>query len=201
MKLSILIPTVVGREEKLQRLMDILDPQFDELVRWSVHTGEMPVEIIIDKDNKEVSIGAKRQRMLEKALGEWVVFIDDDDLVASTYISDILNAAKEDEVDAIGFLIDCYDGRNYTGRAKASLKYSDWGEYHDGYRYVRTIYHKTPVKRKLALKAGFKDERYGEDYSYAMRLKNYLQTEKFIDKVLYFYRYEHEDFNKKYGIK
>jgi hypothetical protein len=71
-KLSILIPTVVGREEKLSQLMAVLDPQFDKLIQLSIHSGEMPVEIIIDKDNKEVSIGAKRQRMLEKALGEYV---------------------------------------------------------------------------------------------------------------------------------
>src|SRR6478736_2156247 len=101
-KLSILIPTVVGREEKLQRLMDVLDPQFDELVKEAINTGEMPVEIIIDKDNKEVSIGAKRQRLLERAMGEYVVFIDDDDLVSETYIQDILNNTGS---DSIGFLI------------------------------------------------------------------------------------------------
>lgn len=198
MKLSILIPTVVGREAKLQRLMDVLDPQFDELVKESIHTGEMPVEIIIDKDNKEVSIGAKRQRLIEKALGEYIVFCDDDDLVSETYIQDILNNTGS---DAIGFLIDCFSNGNYTGRAKASNKYSDWGENQDGYRYVRTIYHKTPHLRKFALQVGFKSMRYGEDYDYCTRLKPYIKSEAFINKVLYFYQYEDEDFNTKYGIK
>lgn len=196
--LSILIPTVVGREEKLNQLMKVLDPQFDRLVQLSIHSGIMPVEILIDKDNKEVSIGAKRQRLLEKALGEYVVFVDDDDLVSDDYIDQILNNLGE---DAIGFLIDCFEQSRYTGRAKASRSYANWGENQDGYKYVRTIYHKTPVKRELALRAGFKDMRFGEDYDYCMRLKPFIKSENFIDKVLYYYRYEHEDHNTKYGIK
>jgi glycosyltransferase involved in cell wall biosynthesis len=193
--LSILIPTVNGREEKLEKLLHILEAQ---------QTDDDPddindIEIIVDKDNKEVSIGEKRQRLLESAQGEYVVFIDDDDEVSHDYIRQIL---KNLGADAVGFLIDCfYDGK-YTGRAKASKQYLNWADDVDGYRYVRTIYHKTPHKRELALQTGFKDIRFGEDYDYCMRLQPLIKTENFIDKVLYFYRYtSSEDHNKKYGIR
>jgi hypothetical protein len=127
------------------------------------------------------------------------VYADDDDLVSDTYIEDILNNLGE---DAVGFLIDCFSDGRYTGRAKASKVYTDWREDVDGFKYVRTIYHKTPHKRELALKAGFKDLKFGEDYEYCMRLKNLIKSEKFIDKVLYFYRYSSvEPHNQKYGIK
>lgn len=197
-KLSILIPTVKGREEKLQRLMDILDPQFDELLSESISSGEMPIEILIKEDNKELSIGSKRQLLIEQANGEYIVFIDDDDTVSTTYIRDILNNTGS---DAIGFLIDCYSNGKFTGTAKASNKYNDWGEYKEGFRYVRTIYHKTPHLRKLALQTGFKNMRYGEDYDYCTRLKPLIKSEAFINKVLYFYQYNDEEFNAKYGIK
>jgi len=60
MKLSILIPTVVGREHLLERLRSVLNPQLTE-----------DVEVIEQKDNKEISIGRKRQTLLEKAAGEY----------------------------------------------------------------------------------------------------------------------------------
>lgn len=187
-KLSILIPTVYGREEKLKALMDILEPQVAD---------KREVQILTYKDNKTISIGKKRQELLEAAIGEYVVFIDDDDLVSEEYVNEILNNIGS---DAIGFLIQCtFDGRNKC-IARASSKYKDWGEHKDGFRYVRSIYHKTPVRRELALKAGFKDMRFGEDYDYSMRLNPLIQTEAFINRIMYFYQYEEEDFNSKYGI-
>jgi glycosyltransferase involved in cell wall biosynthesis len=190
-KLSILIPTVVGREEKLERLLSILNSQ-----------GEFPsVEILIEKDNKEISIGSKRQELLEKAKGEYVSFIDDDDEVSDDYISQILKAIEYNH-DAIGFKIECTF--NGTGKcmASASKRYADWGENQDGFRYVRSIYHKTPVRRELALKAGFEDMRFGEDYVYSRKIMSLVKSEYYIDKVLYFYKYNDEEgHDKKYGIK
>jgi glycosyltransferase involved in cell wall biosynthesis len=196
MKLSILIPTVTGREEKMQRLRDIVIPQLENA---PFENGFPTVEILIAKDNKEISIGRKRQKLLEQAKGEYIVFIDDDDTVSSDYVSSIL---KNLGADAIGFLIDCYSDGVYTGRAKASRIYPNWAENVDGFKYVRTIYHKTPHLRSLALQTGFKDIRFGEDYEYCMRLSPLIKTENFIDKILYFYQYSSaEDHNKKYGIK
>lgn len=187
-KLSILIPTVNGREEKLDRLRSILDPQLNE-----------DVELLIAKDNKEISIGRKRQKLLERATGEYVVFIDDDDTISKDYVSSIL---KNLGADAVGFLIDCYSDGVYTGRAKASKIYPNWAEDVDGFKYVRNTYHKTPHLRLLALQTAFKDIRFGEDYEYCMRLANLIKTENFIDKVMYFYQYtSSEGHNAKYGIK
>jgi glycosyltransferase involved in cell wall biosynthesis len=190
MKLSICVATVNGREEKFAKLMAVLQPQLE--------SNKADIELIIDKDNKEISIGSKRQRMLELAEGEYIVWVDDDDSISEDYASQILNNLGE---DAVGFLIDCFDHGNYTGRAKASRIYGDWGENMDGFKYVRSLYHKTPVKREIALKAGFTDKRFGEDYEYSMKIKSLIKSEKFIDKVLYFYQYEFEEHGKKYGIK
>jgi glycosyltransferase involved in cell wall biosynthesis len=194
LQLSILIPTVEGREDKLKILKGILMPQLEALNS----EGEI-VEIIIAKDNKEISIGRKRQKLLEQAKGEYIVFIDDDDTVSSDYIYQIL---KHQGADAIGILIDCYYDGVYTGRAKASNIYPNWADNVDGFRYVRTIYHKTAHLRSLALQTGFKDMRFGEDYDYCMRLKPLIKTENFIDRILYFYQYSSaQGHNEKYGIQ
>jgi glycosyltransferase involved in cell wall biosynthesis len=190
MKLSILICTVVSRKT-----------QFDNLYR-SLLTQSVPqVEILYIRDNKEISVGKKRQLLLERAKGEYIVYIDDDDRVSDDYVECILKAISEFP-DCIGFLINC----NISGKikhAKASRIYPDWKDDTDGYDYVRSPYHKTPIKREIAMTIGFNDIRFGEDYDYSMRLmkSDLLKKEVFINKELYFYQYVYESPEKKYGIK
>ncbi len=59
-------------------------------------------------DNKRVSVGAKRNSLLQSAIGEYISFIDDDDEVAPNYVdkilSEITKGRKEDpKVDVICF--------------------------------------------------------------------------------------------------
>lgn len=208
MKLSILICTIEGREDKFKVLIESLKKQG---VFYKVRDSagerdryidfEIGVEIIYFSDNKQISVGAKRQFLLEMADSRYVVFIDDDDAISDDYIDSILKAIEQ-KPDCIGFKIEC----NMEGKkeiAKASNEFADWCDNIDGFRYCRTIYHKTPVKTEIALQIGFKDMRFGEDYDYSKRLKQsgLLKKEVFIDKYLYFYNYKYENPNTKYGIK
>lgn len=156
------------------------------------------VEILFKRDNKEISIGAKRQQLLEQAKGKYVCFVDDDDWVPDYYIKEILKAAKKNP-DCIGFKIGCsINGIPKT--AISSLKYKAWLNGVDGFDYVRSIYHKTPVKRTIALKAGFPNMRFSEDAAYSKALLPYLKTETFINKTMYFYIYKTEPQNQsRYG--
>ena len=70
MKLSILIPTLFSRKEKFCNLMTILSSQAND-----------EVEVVINRDNGEKSIGEKRNELLKEATGEYVCFVDDDDMV------------------------------------------------------------------------------------------------------------------------
>ncbi len=193
MKLSILICTVDGRETQFNLLRHHLQTQINEFGR------QKEVQILSKKDNKEISVGAKRQLLLEDAIGECIVFIDDDDMVPYFYVEKILEAINLNP-DCIGFKIECKGTPGKT--ASASNKWDDWAENVGGFDYVRTIYHKNPVKREHALAIGFKDMRFGEDYDYSKRLKEsgLLKEEVFIDEVMYEYRYKYEDPKTKYGI-
>jgi len=189
-KLSILIATVHNRQKEYQKL-------FEELVRQ----GEgKEIEICVICDAKEISIGKKRQKLLEQARGDYVAFIDDDDWISETYVDDILKALEQ-PFDCVGFKITCTTNGQNEQSAIASMRYKKWQENVDGYAHARSTYHKTPHKREIALKVGFHDVRYGEDRPYSMGLMNHVATEYFIDKVLYFYRYRtNEPFMQKYGI-
>lgn len=188
--LSILLPTVSNRAALFALLHAHLKKQAD---------GK-PVEILVACDNKEISIGKKRQNLLQQATGEYVVYIDDDDWISDSYVDDILKAL-ESSPDCVGFLITCTTNGKNPVKAIASMRYKEWQENRDGYAHVRTIYHKTPVRREIALQVGFPDLRYAEDKPFAKGVTARVKTEVFIPHVMYYYRFRAENFNAKYGIK
>lgn len=195
MILSILICTIDSRKDKFNNL-------FDFIWKQSVvsETTSRFVEVLFESDNKEISVGAKRQKLLERAQGEFIVFVDDDDFISERYVSSILEATRS-KPDCIGFLIKC----NMEGVEKTAItsnRYERWMDGQDGFDFNRTIYHKSPVRRSIALQIGFKDLRYAEDADYSKRLKEsgLLIHEEFIDEVLYHYNYNYEDANIKYGF-
>lgn len=189
-KLSILIPSTFDRAEMTELLVDYLEFQSEFRL----------VEIITDIDNKEVSIGAKRQRMLEKAKGEYVVMIDSDDWVPTDYVDQILKAIELNP-DCVGHQIECQGTPGKT--ESVSNRYLKWAEKQRGFDYLRTPYPKNPIKREICLKIGYKDLRYGEDHDFSQRLKasRLIKSENYISKVLYFYRYKFAPHLEKYGIK
>jgi len=188
-KLSILICTIPERIEVFNKLHNSL-------------LGNPEVEVIYDpRPRGSISVGLKRQHLLEISKGDYVVFIDDDDTVSPVYLTKILEAIKQNP-DSIGFDVRCIIDGGKPFLARASNKYNDWKDNVDGFGCVRTPYHKTPIKRDIALRIGYKDMKYGEDYDYSRRLKRsgLVKTEQFIDDVLYFYNFKYENPKIKYGL-
>lgn len=177
MILSLLICTIPKRKNLFDRLTLEL--------RSQILVCQTQVEILAD--NGKGTIGAKRQRLLEQAQGEYVVFIDDDDKVSSDYLRSILYAI-ESGPDAVGFM-----GMITTdGRRKTEFRISKDCEYKTTSKgYERFNNHLSPVKREIALQIGYKDISWEEDYDYAVRLheSGLIKTERFIAKHLYFYNY------------
>jgi len=188
-KLSILLATVIQRADLFAKLHDELQRQAQ---------GKR-VELVVACDNKEISIGKKRQNLLEAAKGDYVCYIDDDDWISPTYVDQILKAL-ETSPDCVGFRIQCTMNGGAPQMAIASRRYPHWGDNQDGARFVRSCYHKTPHLRSIGLQVGFPDLRYGEDRIYSEGLMKHVKTESFIDSVLYLYRFRNEPFHAKYGI-
>ena len=86
MKLSILILSTAERVNYLTNLLAILKPQL----------VENEVELVMQIDDGEATIGEKRNEALAKAEGKYICYIDDDDEVAPNYVELILNAIKND---------------------------------------------------------------------------------------------------------
>jgi hypothetical protein len=178
-KLSILICSLKRREKYLERLINILRPQADKFV-----------EVLCDIDDGEISIGKKRQKLLENAVGEYVSFVDDDDLISPDYVSLVLKSI-ESTPDVVGMhLIMTTDGQ-LSGKTYHSLKYKSWydepGELPSWRFYYRNPNHLNPVRRELALRVGYPDISWGEDRDYSMRLLPLLTSEAYIESPIYVY--------------
>lgn len=207
MKLSILIATVIDR----RAMFEILYKEFLKQIDYNDYHDK--VEVIYNEDNKEISVGRKRQLLLEEAKGEYIVFFDSDDFPSENYVRDIVVAletkivysengkSKLGYADCVGFLIKMTtDGKNEQTCCH-SLKYPIWDSGVDGYDYVRNVTHFNPVRRELALQVGFQDKRYGEDKEYSDKVTTLCKTEIFLHKYLFNYRYTtSQPFNQKYGI-
>jgi len=132
------------------------------------------------------TLGETRQSMIEQAKGEYVSFVDDDDVVSPRYVDAIYPLL--DGVDYIGFHVETYGNGKPMGRAYHSLRYGAWYTNNDG--FYRDISHLNPIKRKLAARGQFVGQS-GEDCHWAdsMRSLGIVKTEHYIPEVMYYYYY------------
>lgn len=189
--LSILIPTVVGREKEYNGLIESLAEQY---------TG-LEVEVYTDKDNKEKTIGRKREDLYRMANGLYSIMVDDDDRLAPNAIQLILGAIKSNpEIPVITFKERCMMNGEYKS-SNHSIKYEKWQDNFDGYDYVRSPFYKDVIRTDIAKSVPFPYIRYNEDEQWSMALRPHLKTEYHIDKEIYYYLYNETNHNERYGIR
>ena len=176
-KLSILIPTLEDRKESLAGLRAELDRQ----------VGKRNVEVLHLSDNRQMSIGQKRNMLLNQSQGEYVAFVDDDDMVFPDYVDKVLNAlVKNPDCTSLTGEIVFSDG--YSRPFIHSLRYTQWIDDHGNKVYYRPPNHLNAVRRSIALQVGFPPWNSGEDRSFSMGIRHHLKTEQWIDGCIYTYR-------------
>jgi len=180
--LSILICSLKSRKNTFDELMAILSPQI---------TNE--VEVLVDIDEGEKIVGQKRQDLLDKSIGEYVCFIDDDDLISEDYVALILKAleSKPDCCSIKGEWIDQFPIRQ-KWRPQHKVRYMIWGKDYvwnvSKDTYFIGANHITPIKSEIAKKCGFPIISNGEDQEYGKRVRRLIKTETKVDSVIYKYR-------------
>lgn len=185
MKLSILICTIPSREDSCLKLMDELYRQIEDLNVYD------KVEIL-SWDEKEVSIGEKRNELLTTATGEYVCFIDDDDTVSKDYVSKILQALtyNPDCCSLIGVLTT--DGNN-PEIFEHSIIYNQYktNDHYSAVKYERYPNHLNVIRASIAKRFKFPETNFGEDTDWATQIhkSGLLKTEMTIPGVIYHYQY------------
>jgi hypothetical protein len=180
MQLSILICTLPSRRAQLEWLLEHLYQQV-------INDTPCRVEILVD-DRRGISVGMKRQALLERARGRYISFVDDDDIVPHNYCRRVVDELTYTDVDSVSLEgVMTTDGQK-PQRFIHSMHVEEWHT-KDGV-FMRNSNHLNPVRRELALQAGFGDENCGEDHSYSKRLKPLVKTEADMGEApLYFYAF------------
>jgi glycosyltransferase involved in cell wall biosynthesis len=174
MKLSILTPAIWRRIDKAKAIADLV-AQFAE------------VEHIVILDNMTRSVGLKRQACLDSAIGDYVMFCDDDDEILPETIPLILEAIKRNP-DVITFKQRAiYNGLEST--VVFDLNAQD-GPFVPGGITHRAPWHVCAWKRELVQDCIFPDSNYGEDRVWSEQARLRAKTSCHIDKVLHCYRHD-----------
>jgi len=184
--LSIIICSLTERRnEFLNRLLEQLEKQTVDLDN---------VEIIVLADNAMRPIGTKRNDGLKLALGKYVSFVDDDDMVADDYVASILHEIRVWKPDVIVFdAVISFDGERH--------KIVKYGREFDKTETPEFFYRKPNhlmVHKKDNITEFFKEVKTGEDDEWAGRMLDRIVTQSRIEKVLY--HYDYRTTTKKYFI-
>lgn len=182
MKLSILICSLDSRVELFNRLFIELDRQRDN--------RNTTLEILVERDNGEQRTGTKRNRLLERARGEYVCFIDDDDEVSPNYINILLEAIEQnfDCVSLRGVMTT--SGQNHE-TFEHSIRYKAYQTTDNPIKYERYPNHLNCIRASIAKQFKFPEINHGEDTDWATQIfkSGLIKTEFYTDEILYYYRY------------
>ena len=179
MKLSILTPTIPGREAQVKALSE----------RIAAQIGHDEVEHLILSDNRQRSIGEKRQALVDIAQGDYIAFCDDDDNIAEDYVAEIIKATKQGP-DVITFK----QGSSYNGQKSTvvfKLGQGDGPYTIDGTTH-RDAWHVCAWRRDLVDGCQFGFSNYGEDRVWSVQARQRAKTTVHIDRVLHYYTHDAE---------
>jgi hypothetical protein len=158
---SILIPTMTGRDASLQRLLASIREKTARIA------PDLQYDISIAYDNKETSIGAKRQSLLQGAKGKYMSFIDDDDDITDAYIEDVVGTIRGNHH------VMRLRGRiaQYTFTHSLENKLTDVMA--RGEVFIRPPNHLNPMMTDIAKLVSFGDATRGEDLDWTMRMSRH----------------------------
>ena len=190
-KFSILMLSIPERIDSMKAAVQHLQEQADALGQGKA------VEILVLLDNRSKSISEKRNDLLQMARGKYIAFLDDDDAVSKDYMSKILTAIDENDVDCISFNQWCsINGEPMDVEFGIGNPHGQLWRDEDGFLgdIKRPPYHMCLWRREIAQSEAFNPV-YGangqssEDIDWLMRLYPKIQTEHHIEDALHGYIY------------
>lgn len=183
--LSILIPGVPRRHASAEFLWRKLEEQLENI------SG---VELLMLRDNKTRSTGAKRQALLDISQGRHISFVDDDDDVAANYVSRIMGKIDVPEPpDLVVFPIRCTINGYQEGMVVPSITHVNKPiQEYAAPLTPRPPHHLCCWKREIAIQGKFPDIQHGEDFSWAKQIWPLVRTEAAIEACLYHYRWDED---------
>lgn len=178
--LNILICTLTKRVDTFNRLTKKLNTQ--------INGKYDDVKVLHLSDDGEMTIGKKRNMLLEQSDAKYICFIDDDDDISDNYVELVRKGclSNKDCVSLNGII--SFNG-HYSKIFIHSLKYESYFE--ENSIYYRPPNHLNAIKKELINDYKFQEINSGEDTIWAMSICNdkILKNEFQIEEVIYLYLY------------
>lgn len=181
--ISILIPTMTPRERLFRQVLA-------EVQRQIAANPEIRVEVLWESDNGELTLGQKRNVLVDRCSGKYHCFVDDDDVLAPDYLKTFVPMITSGvDYDCASFVGAHYMKGNFNKLFHHSLEYTEWDERPD--RFIRTISPMNLIKTDIVRQVRYKDIRNTEDHEFSKRLmaSGLLKTEFKIDPNHPIYHY------------
>lgn len=184
MKFSIMILSIPSRLQQLSALYEKLQTQIG---------ARKDIEVICLVDNKSMTIGEKRSKILSCSRGQYVAFLDDDDTVSDNYIEEIMRVLDSSSPDVVSFEQDCtVNGKKFMvnfrlGNPHEPAVQNALGEYPPVIK--RPPYHMCVWKGVIARNTPIPSISYGEDLAWIQSMVQRCKTGVHISKVLHYYIY------------
>lgn len=178
LKLSILICSVEnsGRDENLKNIIHELNNQICN------NYADNIVELIVEKDNGNISVGKKRNELINKAKGEYICFIDDDDFVSANYLNIILQNLNK---DILMIRINHIKDGTKVKPIQTSL-YIDYLETNEVI-FRANHFHLCPHKKSIATNIKFQEINFAEDLDYSQKIIPLINNYDSISEEIYIY--------------
>ena len=186
--LSILVPSIPERWLKLNRLKRSLESQL-ELIKEHYMLGS--VEVIYDDSlsflHGGLSIGKKRQSLVEKATGKYLCFLDDDESISPNYIESLLRLCNYDlDICTFRAIVKMKDS---WGLVDMRLSYKLNDQFTPEHTIRRPPWHMCPVRTEFAKLYEFKNINNAEDFVWMAKVLEHCTTESHTDKILFQYNH------------
>lgn len=183
MILSILIPSIPKRNKRLKSLKRILSKQIK---------GELKaqVEIIVEDSesvlNGGISIGKKREQLVNKAQGEYCCFLDDDDEISPDYIKVLLDLCSQKQHICTFRSFAKLEG--YWCLIDMNLENKENEQAFPGI-VKRTPWHICAVRTEFAKNYLFQDSNYGEDWQWFEQVLKHCETQANSPAIIHQYNH------------
>lgn len=189
--LSILIPSIPERSLKCDILKGKLHAQINEFMKFHKTIGS--VEVLIDNSKRfldgGLSIGKKRQALVQRASGKYLCFLDDDETIAPNYIETLMRLCHEGhDICTFRAMVKL---SNMWGVVNMSLNNLENEQLHPDGIVQRPPWHMCPVRSVYAKMFEFPDLNNAEDFVWMEQVLKCCKTESHTDKIIF--QYNHGD--------
>jgi glycosyltransferase involved in cell wall biosynthesis len=183
MDISILIPTLRPRQHLFEEVLREVNKQIQE-------NPEIRVEVLWESDNGELTLGQKRNVLMDRCSGKYHCFIDDDDILAPYFLKTFVPMIQSKiDYDCASFIGAHYVKGKFNKLFHHSLDYSNWHETYD--RFIRSVSPMNLIRTSIVRQVRYADIRNTEDHEFSKRLmtSGLLKTEFKIDPNRPIYHY------------